>query len=115
MILFKACPRCGGDVDAGYPDDVRCVQCAYRPALALAESRAADGREAASGMHSQTFSAQVNDMNGMVNCPRCGSEEVVKLEKVRRQDHTCFRCRMCGHIFSPQAESEREESAAALP
>ena len=35
MILFKRCPRCGGDVDAAAHDDARCVQCAHRPAVAF--------------------------------------------------------------------------------
>ena len=32
-IQFKACPRCGGDIDATYRDDIYCVQCAYRPTI----------------------------------------------------------------------------------
>ena len=33
MILFKACPRCGGDVDVTYYADSFCFQCAYRPTV----------------------------------------------------------------------------------
>ena len=29
--MFKQCPRCGGDVDASFSEDVRCVQCGDRP------------------------------------------------------------------------------------
>ena len=31
MILFKACPRCGGDIDIARSDDIYCVQCSHRP------------------------------------------------------------------------------------
>ena len=37
-IHFRACPRCGGDVDAAFRDDIRCVQCGHRiyePAIGL--------------------------------------------------------------------------------
>ncbi len=37
MIVFKGCPRCGGDVDATHEDDVHCIQCGCRPTLTLAE------------------------------------------------------------------------------
>ena len=29
--MFKQCPRCGGDVDASYSEDVHCLQCGNRP------------------------------------------------------------------------------------
>ena len=29
--MYKQCPRCGGDVDASFSEDVRCVQCGDRP------------------------------------------------------------------------------------
>ncbi len=29
--MFKQCPRCGGDVDASYSEDVHCLQCGDRP------------------------------------------------------------------------------------
>ena len=37
-IHLRACPRCGGDIDAAFRDDVRCVQCGHRiyePAVGL--------------------------------------------------------------------------------
>ena len=40
-IHFRACPRCGGDVDAAFRDDVRCVQCGHRiyePTVGLRDS-----------------------------------------------------------------------------
>lgn len=37
-----------------------------------------------------------------VECPRCGSRTVFALEKADPDGNTCFRCRPCGHIFSPR-------------
>ena len=34
-------------------------------------------------------------------CPKCGSDHVIRLDKLRREDNSCYRCRACGHIFSP--------------
>jgi len=34
-------------------------------------------------------------------CLRCGGIDTFRLEKARSQANTCFRCRGCGHIFSP--------------
>ena len=115
MILFKACPRCGGDVNAAYPDDVHCVQCAHRPADVFSDRRIENNRDGTLTTRRQAISPEVNNMDALVNCPRCGSEEIVKLEKVRRQDNNCYRCRMCGHIYSPRAGSEPEQSSVALP
>jgi predicted RNA-binding Zn-ribbon protein involved in translation (DUF1610 family) len=36
-----------------------------------------------------------------IACMRCGGEDTVRLEKARIDANTCFRCRGCGHIFSP--------------
>lgn len=36
-----------------------------------------------------------------VPCLRCGSDDTVRLEKARVEANTCYRCRGCGHIFSP--------------
>ena len=91
MILFKACPRCGGDVDTSYAEDVYCIQCAYRPTLAASEPRLAN----------KVSQASVTDVDGF--CPRCDSSEVIALEKLRVRDNICYRCRLCGHIFSPRA------------
>ena len=34
-------------------------------------------------------------------CLRCDSDDTVQLEKARTEANTCYRCRGCGHIFSP--------------
>jgi predicted RNA-binding Zn-ribbon protein involved in translation (DUF1610 family) len=36
------------------------------------------------------------------NCPRCSNDSPVRLEKTDPQANTCYRCRTCGHIFSPR-------------
>ena len=36
-----------------------------------------------------------------VVCLRCGGDDTVRLEKARTEANTCYRCRGCGHIFSP--------------
>lgn len=36
-----------------------------------------------------------------VACLRCGSDDTVRLEKARVEANICYRCRGCGHIFSP--------------
>ena len=35
-------------------------------------------------------------------CPRCSNDAPVRLAKADPQANTCFRCRICGHIFSPR-------------
>jgi len=35
-------------------------------------------------------------------CPRCSAGETVSLDKVDAVANTCYRCRGCGHIFSPR-------------
>lgn len=30
MVLLKACPRCRGDIDNTWQDDIHCVQCGWR-------------------------------------------------------------------------------------
>ncbi len=37
-----------------------------------------------------------------VVCPRCGEGAAVELEKADPGANTCYRCRPCGHIFSPR-------------
>ena len=113
MILLKTCPRCGGDVDATYDDDVYCVQCAYRPAVAVPDRRAV---EAALGVRlGAAASATDSPATGpSVQCAKCSSKLVVALDKERRKDHTCYRCRACGHIFSPRDDDTgRQVSASA--
>ena len=118
MILFKACPRCGGDVDATYEDDPYCVQCSHRPGAALLGAFPAGGpisegsmrmrvpdASAAKDRVAQGQRAPEVDPEAS-SCPRCGGFEAVRLDRLRRQDNVCYRCRACGHIFSPAAGRE---------
>ena len=91
MILFKACPRCGGDVYTSQTDDVRCLQCAHRP----------DDAELAAFTRPR---AQVGD-DPECTCPRCRSTALVILDRLRDEDNYCYRCRPCGHVFSPASRS----------
>ena len=114
MILLKACPRCGGDVDTTYRDDVYCVQCAYRPTVVFPGPRIIERRpddatdQGRSGEDRLTGGLRElggGEMDVEVVCRRCGSNRVVGLEKLRPEDNTCYRCRPCGHIFSPSPEN----------
>ena len=50
-----------------------------------------------------------------VQCPKCGGEMSVRLDRVDAQANTCFRCRPCGHIFSPKFFDEDERFAEQAP
>lgn len=125
MILFKACPRCGGDVDATYHDDVYCVQCAFRPVAVFPGPRILGSRPPTAVI--QARSDRSGDMRlpdlmtglGILGpgicCPKCGSERLVELERMRPEDNICCRCRTCGHIFSPRVEGAQRRPDAALP
>ena len=113
MILFKACPRCGGDVDTTYQEDVYCIQCGHRPAVRLPAPRltmrepdtgAASG--GGLGVSDVLEGAVVRQATGELfrlvhTCPRCDAERAIELKKLRPWDNTCYRCRRCGFIFSP--------------
>ena len=112
MILFKTCPRCGGDVDTTYDDDVHCVQCAYRLAIAAPDRRA---MEAALGVRlGAVASATDSPVTGPgLQCAKCSSQLLVELDKVRVEDHACYRCRACGHIFSPRDDDAGRQVSAS--
>ena len=108
MILFKACPRCDGDIEATYPEDVYCVQCGCRPPGASPKAdvgslRSVDG---AAGHEGHPLRSA---------CPNCDGEEAVRLDRVRTGYNTCYRCRRCGHIFSPSAGESHGQPDAAVP
>ena len=126
MILFKSCARCGGDLDATYKDDVYCIQCSHRPQVIFAGPHAAHGLASASGSvvapasvggaphDSETGTKEEGTpaSAGTSSCPRCGSTERVRLDRLREADNYCYRCRRCGHVFSP-AVGERGASREA--
>ena len=91
MILFKACPRCGGDLDTTHAGDIRCIQCAHRPDDEALAALMPPGGPVDGGSH--------------CTCPRCESGAVVLLDRLREEDNYCYRCRPCGHVFSPISRS----------
>lgn len=106
VILFKACVRCGGDVEATYAEDVYCIQCAHRPAAA--EALAAMASAEGTGGLEMGFSASAPESGvgtpaalAVNTCPRCKSKDLVQLDRLKREGNVCYRCRPCGHIFSP--------------
>ena len=125
MILFKACPRCGGDVDASYQEDAYCIQCSHRPDLGYPGPRVMDvprHRPADLSLRDQRpapvtggpkadVAAQAKDAGSL--CPRCDSQELIPLDRLRSKDNFCYRCRPCGHIFSPAMDRETGITAAA--
>ena len=89
MLLLKRCPRCGGDVDTSDTTDVRCVQCGHRPPVGELVERRLPG-------------LGFLPLTGLeLLCPRCDSDFIIALEKLRERDNTVYRCRKCGHIYSP--------------
>ncbi len=104
MILLKACPRCGGDLDATYKDDIYCVQCAYRPAGPAGVAARRLVGDAGTVLHLERAAASSRcdpPQRAPAPCPRCGAWDLVQLDRLRPRDNLCYRCRPCGHIFSP--------------
>ena len=125
MILFKACPRCGGDVDTRYHKDIYCVQCAYRPRVVYPGPRIIDecindkthtsqsaGPEASSRPER---AIDIGTAHDPIVCPKCGSQRAISLDKLRPEDNTCYRCWSCGHIFSPMSGPSPADPSVALP
>ena len=105
MILFKSCPRCGGDVDATHADDVYCVQCSHRPEVAYPGPRIV--QKPAKASESTVGADHTGGSPGTAGrCPKCGSTELVSLDRLREEDNSCYRCRSCGHVFSPATGRE---------
>ncbi len=52
----------------------------------------------------------------MLICRRCESEYLLELVRLDGSDHTVYRCRSCGFLFSPRdaAEGLSDESASPL-
>ena len=124
MAILKGCARCGGDILTGDARNVRCLQCGYRPEMTISEVRRR-GRRAKSGGTSKPVdlgailaaldvpadapegfvsageAGDVDDADSGAACPRCDVRDSIALEKLRAHFNTCFRCRLCGHIFSP--------------
>jgi predicted RNA-binding Zn-ribbon protein involved in translation (DUF1610 family) len=126
MILFKACPRCGGDIDTTYGDDVHCIQYAHRPAVVCPGPRLAEPQRDRAEKWTDTPAGWRGSKEAVARpptsaraewtiCPKCGSAGTMELDKLRFQDNTCYRCRSCDHIFSPYAEGSEPQPGAAVP
>ena len=111
MVILRGCARCGGDVLTGDRRNVRCLQCGHRPDAPIGEirrrARGASGRRVEGAMDVEAFLAAVDataddaDCGSGAACPRCDDADSIALEKLRAEFNTCYRCRVCGHIFSP--------------
>ena len=42
-----------------------------------------------------------------MSCRRCGSPNLIKLDKKSEGDNVVFRCGLCGYIFSPAPHSNK--------
>ena len=114
MILFKACPRCGGDIDATYPEDSFFVQCAHRPHAVkpgpqLVHKTPSAVNSPAGDSDLAALEPVLTGQAGISSCPRCGSVDHIRLDRLRQRDNTCYRCRLCGHIFSPADGKEERQ------
>ena len=118
MVILRGCARCGGDVLTEDRRNVRCLQCGHRPEMPLAEmlrrARGAGQRRAEMPVDVEAILAELEaeceepddavdggDDGPDARCPRCDDADAIALEKLRAHFNTCYRCRVCGHIFSP--------------
>ena len=124
MVILKGCARCGGDILTGDARNVRCLQCGHRQEAPIAELRRRGRRsrsggisrpvdlgailaaldapaDAPEGFVSAGEAGDADDADSGAACPRCDVRDSIALEKLRPHFNTCFRCRLCGHIFSP--------------
>ena len=118
MAILRGCARCGGDVLTGDRRNVRCLQCGHRPDAPIAEirrrARGGRRRRVERPVDVEAFLAALDavdevaddaeddaDCGSDARCPRCDDADAIALEKLRAEFNTCYRCRVCGHIFSP--------------
>ena len=118
VVILRGCTRCGGDILTGDAKNVRCLQCGHAPKLSIAELRRRSRRgkrsetpkpfdvDAIFAAHSTPHDAlwdfgNDEDADSRERCPRCEETDSIALEKLRPHFNTCYRCRLCGHIFSP--------------
>ena len=111
MIIFKACPRCNGDIDTTASDeDAYCVQCGYRPGVVYPGPHITERPD-----YEQVSEGEGAGAPTQATCPKCGTDRWVRLDKIRPEDNTCYRCRSCGHIFSPGGHEPQQGGDVALP
>ena len=124
MVILRGCARCGGDVLTGDRGNVRCLQCGHRPEMLVSElrrrARGAGRRSARRPVDVEEILAALEaegeetddagdggDGSAGARCPRCEDADAIALEKLRAHFNTCYRCRVCGHIFSPRETVRR--------
>ena len=118
MAILRGCARCGGDILTADAKNVRCLQCGYEPEASIAELRRQARRAwrvrapepvslellfGVQGGHpgATDDDADIEDADSGARCPRCEKTDSIALEKLRPHFNTCYRCRLCGHVFSP--------------
>ena len=129
MVILRGCARCGGDVLTGDRRNVRCLQCGHRLEMPVAElrrrTRGAGRRSLERPVDVEEILAEPEaegegpdsagedgDGGPDARCPRCDDTDAIALEKLRAHFNTCYRCRVCGHIFSPgDGEADLREAS----
>ena len=118
MVILRGCARCGGDILTADAKNVRCLQCGHKPEVSLDEVRRQARRtrrartptpvdvKLLSGIQSGMPDATEDDAGSEdadtgARCPQCEETDSIALDKLRPHFNTCYRCRLCGHIFSP--------------
>ena len=115
MVILRGCARCGGDIITSDAKNVRCLQCGHRPELPVADltrrRRRASQNKAQEPVDVEALlriletpddaPEDIGDADSEALCPRCDETDAIALEKLRPHFNTCYRCRLCGHIFSP--------------
>ena len=110
VIILKACPRCNGDIDTAFDEDAYCIQCGYRPGVVYPGPFITEGPD-----YEHVSEGGAPAAPTQATCPKCGTDRWVRLERLRSQDNTCYRCRGCGHIFSPGGHELQQGGDAVLP
>lgn len=116
MVILRGCARCGGDILTGDAKNVRCLQCGHKPEVSLDEVRRQARRTRRmrtpepinvtllSGVQGGMPDATEDDAgieDTGARCPQCEETDSIALDKLKPHFNTCYRCRLCGHIFSP--------------
>ena len=110
MIILKACPRCNGDVDITVGEDAYCIQCGARPGVVYPGAHITGRLD-----FEHVSEGRAPGSPAPATCPKCGTDRWVRLDKIRPADHTCYRCRGCGHVFSPGGHELQQGGEAVLP
>ena len=120
MAILRGCARCGGDILTGNAKNVRCLQCGHKPEASIAELRRQARRTRRMRTPEPINVTLLSDIFGQggapdatendagsgdtgrgARCPQCEETDSIALDKLRPHFNTCYRCRLCGHIFSP--------------